>query len=534
MGAFCIKNGQIYDGTGAAPFLGDIWIAGERIVSVQPAGTACDLSADETIDAAGRVVCPGFIDMHRHHDVKPLLGWSGEVELRQGITTAIAGNCGISLTPAAADPAPQYTYYEAVLGPVPSGMPRTYPEYISALQNARLPLNVGAMPGTGTVRISVNGFARTPLSRPQLDRAAAIIDEALQCGAPGVSMGIMYLPECYGTVKEFVHMLKPLGRRGGILTVHIRGEGDSLVNSVKEVIEIARRAGCALEISHFKACGLRNWRRLIFDAIDLIEAARAEGMNVGCDFYPYDGGSTALTTLLPPTFVAGDMDAALRRLATPEGLVEFTRSVNRDYPDWDNSVTMQGWGRIVISGVYAPENKRYVGMSVERAAEDYGFSTPEELAAQIMYTDGGRTAIISMSMCQDDIDTIARLPYSAIISDAIYADTDTPHPRMFGAMPKALREYVAERHVLTMEDAIYKMTALPARRMGIEQRGELKPGAFADILMFDPRRFTDRATYADPAVLSEGLALMLINGKKVIIDDAQLCNDAGVLIKRSY
>ena len=529
-----ICDGLIYDGSLNAPVRGDLWIRDDVILSV--GGSAPAAQADTTIDAKGRIVCPGFVDIHRHLDVKPFdPRWTGEAELRQGITTTVVGNCGMSMTPAGESfAAEQYDFTEPILGPMCPRPPRTFPGYLDALSARPLPMNIAAMVGTGTVRASIKGFSDTPFTPEELSKARRTIAEALDAGAPGVSVGIMYLPECYGTLDEFAEMLRPLGKRGSILTAHIRGEGDTLVESVNEIIEIARRAGCALEISHFKAVGPRNWRSRIHEAIKRIDQARSEGLPVSCDFYPYNCGSTALTTMLPPDFVQGDMTGALARLGTKAGVQAYRESIAREYPDWENHATMLGWDRIMISGVFREHNLRFQGLSVAEGAEKSGFEDAPALAAYLMHDEDGKTCIINRSMCQEDIDAIARLPYSAIISDAIYADTQMPHPRMYGAMPRVIREYVLERNVLSMQQAIHKMTALPAGRMGLTGRGVLRAGACADVLMFDPGRFTDRATYSEPTQLAEGLDLMLINGQKVIENDVLLNRTSGKRLRRSY
>ena len=352
----------------------------------------------------------------------------------------------------------------------------------------------------------------------------------MAAGAPGVSLGIMYLPECYSSTDEFAYILEPVGRYHRVITTHIRGEGDSMVQSVREVIEIARRVGCALEISHFKSCGMKNWGKDIHTAIADIEAARAEGMDVTVDFYPYEGGSTALTTMLPPVFVAGNMTRALEKLGTPEGVEEFRRTSSVLYDDWDNFCITLGWDRIIISGVVCPENEKFLGMRVTEAAEKFGFEDAAALAAYLMHSEDGKTAIINMSMSQDDIDTVARLPWSNIISDAIYAKTDTPHPRMFGAFPKVLREYVAERGIYTMQEAIRRMTSQPAARMGLVGRGSLQKGNYADILVFDPKKFTDHATFTNPAQKATGLDWCIVNGQVAIDHDRRTMTGAGMVL----
>lgn len=524
-----IQNGTVYDGLGGAAYQADLLLEDGRIAKIAPGLTD---AADVVIDAAGKAVTPGFVDIHRHHDAKPLNDPNfGQVELAQGITTAVSGNCGISMVPRPADDAAAKAYYafeEAVLGPIGLDGPRSYRDYLAALESVHLPLNTAAMIGTGTVKICVKGFADTPYTQQELDDARGLIEDAMAAGAPGVSLGIMYLPECYSSTEEFAYILEPVGRYGRRITTHIRGEGDSMVQSVREVIEIARRVGCALEISHFKSCGMKNWGKDIHTAIADIEAARAEGMDVTVDFYPYEGGSTALTTMLPPVFVAGDMSRALRRLGTPEGVEEFRRTSSVLYDDWDNFCITLGWDRIIISGVVLPENQKFLGLTVTDAAEKFGFEDAVALAAHLMHSEDGKTAIINMSMSQADIDTVARLPWSNVISDAIYAKTDTPHPRMFGAFPKVLREYVGERGIYTMEEAIKRMTSQPAARMGLAGRGSLQVGNWADVLVFDPARFTDHATFTDPAQKATGLDYCIVNGQIAIDHDRRTQVFAGM------
>lgn len=518
MNSLKIQNAIIYDGTGAPGYEGALLIRDGRIVQV---GRVTE-TADRMIDAHGQVVCPGFVDIHRHCDAKPLTDPEfGRRELAQGITTTVVGNCGISMTPRPRSDAAAREYYdfqEAVLGPVGLDGPVTYRDYRAVLEAAALPLNMAAMVGTGTVKIAVKGFGSSPMSREELDAARDHIADALEAGAPGVSLGIMYIPECWTSLEEYVYMLEPVGRYGRVITTHIRGEGDSMVESVREVLEIARRVGCALEISHFKSCGMKNWRRDVHTAIRYIEEARNAGQDVTVDFYPYEGGSTALTTMLPPAFVQGDMTRALERLGTARGVEEFRRMSRVAYDDWDNFCITLGWDRIIISGV-SEEHRRYRGLTVTEAARRFGFQDAEELAAHLMHSEAGKTAIINMSMCQDDIDTIAGLPYSHIISDAIYAETDTPHPRMYGAFPKVIREYVKERKIYTLNEAIARMTDRPARRMRLQGVGRLAEGYSADVLIFDPNHFQDYATFTDPARMAEGLSYCIVGGEIAVDHD---------------
>lgn len=534
MSEILIKNALVVDGSGELPFHGGILISNEKIAAVFH-GEPDDVKADTVIDAEGRAVTPGFIDIHRHCDAKPLQGTDfAECMLRQGITTTVVGNCGISMTPAPADlnaAEEMYRFHEPVLGPIKAGTVTGYPEYLKALEKVTMPLNFGSMIGFGSVKISIKGFSDSRFTDEEIKRAYSLVDEALSSGAAGISVGIMYIPECYTSTEEYSEVLKAVGKHHAVVTAHIRGEGDSMVDSVREILKIGREAGCAVEISHFKSCGMKNWRKDINRAIELINNARAQGQDVSCDFYPYDGGSTSLTTMVPPAFVAGDMKKAIEKMGTAAGIEQFRKMSRSEYDDWDNFAITLGWDRIIISGVTKEGNRKYLGKTVTECVSEYGFADSEEFVCRLLNDEAGNVAIINLSMCQDDIDTVARLPYSIVISDAIYADTDTPHPRMYGAFPKVIREYVCERHVLTLEQAVNKMTYLPARRMKLKNRGLLKEGYFADVNIFSPDEFRDLATFDRPAQYACGLFRSIINGTVVVKDSEVVSLDAGKILK---
>ena len=506
-----IKNARICDGTGAAPFMGEVLIEGERIQAVSPQGFGpLDV---ETIDGGGRLCTPGFIDAHRHCDLAALYDPSfGELELSQGITTAVMGNCGLAPAPCVPQRRQElYRFIEPCLGPAPdSSFFPLVSDFIRALEGKPHPLNLGVLGATGAVTTAVKGYGPAPFDTAARQAAEMYIRDAMEAGALGLSCGIMYTPECYSTLEDFAFMAKICGQYGGFLTSHIRGEGNSLTESVEEVIEIGRRAQVPVNISHFKVTGLKNHGKGLGRAITAIERARALGRPVTADAYPYTGGSTTALSLIPPAILeeaAGDLPGYL---STPRGLASLAREIEREQEGWDNMVASIGWGRIIISGTQEDRFQHLVGLDLTAAAHSLGLAEAELLCQLIK----SQTSVILMSMAQADVDRVLCLPWVSLISDALYSPGGCPHPRLYGAFPKFLREYAVERGLLPLGQAVHKMTGLPAQRLGLKDRGLLAPGYYADLLLFDPHTFTDHATWKNPAQQATGLDLVLVNGQR--------------------
>lgn len=526
MEAWILRGGIVCDGTARPPARADILVKEGRIAAIAPhlPDTLPGFQAD------GCLVTPGFVDQHRHCDLAPFRDASfGRLELAQGITSTVVGNCGLSAAPL--DPNQDhdfFAYMAPVLGPVPAGAPcASHAAYAAALAGRPLPLHIGFLAGLGSVRYAVKGFSPSPFTARELARGMQLVEEALDAGACGVSLGMMYRPECYTLPEEYAALLAPVARRGGVLCTHIRGEGDSLVASVQEVLKLAREAGVRLNISHFKATGVRNWRSSIFRAIDCLENARAGGQDVTADFYPYDGGSTTLLSLLPPSLA----DCPPEFFATAAGRTRLRRELYRDHPGWDNMVTAIGWERILLSAVTGPGYLADQGKDFCQIAATHGFDDPADLMADLLASEGGNAGIIVLSMDWADVQTVAKLPYTALISDALYGDAGSPHPRLYGAFPRMLRKLVQEDHCLTLEQAIAKMTALPARCLGLTGRGVLAPGACADLLVFRPEEFADHATYTAPKQFATGMRLVFVNGRLAFRHDTMEPARAGTLLR---
>ena len=529
-----LQNALVYDGTGADPYAADIRLAGDHILKIAP-HLSKELG-EEVVSLNGMAVTPGFIDIHRHCDKNPFESSDGihpygEVLLRQGITSVLTGNCGISMYPLNDKPAIQQQmadYYAPVLGDIsPYFNIIDYPSYLKRLRAASLPVNTGAMIGMGAIRIAVKGFDGTPFSPSEIRRCQDIIREALSLGAPGVSIGLMYLPECYETVEELGEILKPVGEYGRIVTAHIRGEGDSLVRSIEEVLQIGKLAKCRVEISHFKSCGVSNWGKEIHHAIHLMETAISGGQEVACDFYPYNCGSTTLMSMIPPAFVSSSVPDALAKLATEAGQSTLREMLQKTYDDWDNYAISLGWDKVILSAVSRPQNLPLVGKSISEITQEYHYTDEIAAVSHLLTSENGTAAIVIRSMDQADVDTVAALPYSCLISDAIYAKTDRPHPRMYGAFPHFIEDYVCHRHVLSLSEAIHKMTGLPASRMRLSHRGFIKEGYFADLNVLDPSSFISPADYTHPTQLAKGLSWCFLNGIPVVRDDHVLSLSEG-------
>lgn len=467
------------------------------------------------VDAAGYAVTPGFLDVHRHCDYAAVSEPDfGEIELSQGLTGVFGGNCGLGIAPSGELwRQSQYDYVEPCLGAVPSHVAYSkFGEYMDALDRADCPLHVGCFLGMGAVRAAVKGYESAPFTGRQMEEAAFLIREGLEAGAAGISMGIMYQPECYSTEDEVVTLLRTAAPYGRVLTCHIRGEGNNLVSSLEEVIGYAQKAELALNISHFKVTGMKNWGRGLTEAIALLEKKRDEGMDITVDFYPYAGGSTTLLSLIPLTFLENTLEETIAKLEKREGRQKLFDEIYREHPGWDNMVTSIGWERIVISSVREVTYRGLCGLSMREAAQRCGYDDPCELLCELMLSEQGKVGIVLMSMSMEDVETIARLPYASLISDALYGKSDCPHPRLYGAFPEFLTGFVFQKKLLSLEEAVKKMTRMPAERLGLQKRGRLAEGYYADLNIFRPDELKAPATYEKPRQLSHGIYCTFVDG----------------------
>lgn len=524
-----LKNGRTVDGTGNPWFFGDVGIKDDMIVGV---GRVEGRSQD-TIDVRGQVISPGFIDGHCHSDLMVLDDPLSEIKLQQGVTTEVLGNCGMT-------PAPfternldlLQSYVEPVLGRTEQEWSwETVESYVNSLLEVKPSENVATYVGHGTLRIAVMGFENRPASTEELDRMKRLLEEGLQAGAVGLSLGLMYAPGSYTSREELAELCSVLPRYDGLLATHIRGEGSSLISSIEEVIWLAETCGVSLQISHLKAAGRKNWGS-VTTAMELVEDARSRGLDVTCDVYPYIAGSTTLTSLLPPWVLEGGIFRALERLKAPASRKRIKEELGHEHGIWDNLLASTGWDCVYISSLSKSNGANLEGKHVAEISESRGVE-PADCMMDLLLEQDGKVSIVFFHMAGADVDQIVRWDRSLIASDSLHDQAEKPHPRLYGTFPHVLAKYVRENRVLTLEEAIRKMTSFPARKFKLGKRGLVAPGYAADLVVFDPEEVSDRATYGDPKRFPEGISYVLVNGAMVVESGVHRGVRAGRAIERS-
>lgn len=511
-----IEGGLVVDGTGTAGARADVGIRDDAIVAV---GDLSRRPAGSTLRASGKVVTPGFIDMHSHSDWRLWANRRAESKIRQGVTTEVVGNCGFSPAPATDEHLADLRAFALAL---PSGMDfrwRSMAEYLRAFDSEGCALNVVHLVGHGTLRVAAMGFARRAPTEAELRRMHAMLAAAMEAGAWGVSTGLIYAPGSFATTEEIVAVAAAAARYRGIYASHIRGEGATLLAAVGEAIQVGRENAMPVQISHVKAAGRPNWGK-VGEALALIDAARAEGLDVMADVYPYTASSTSLRTLLPDWALEGGVEAMLARLRDPGARARLRGELEAP-AEGQSFVERVGWDNVLIAACERrreAEGKRLAEIARERGGD------PVEAAFELLLAEGGRGSMILFQIDEADLRRALRHPHVMIGSDgsalAPYGELGAgkPHPRNYGTFPRVLGEYVREQRLLRLAHAVHKMTGLPARRLGLRDRGIVREGARADLVVLDADRVADRATYQDPHRYPSGIEHVLVNGRFVIKD----------------
>lgn len=495
-----LRGGMVADGTGAGLVLGDVGVVGGRVRMLAP-GAVADAFADEVVDVSGLVVAPGFIDAHTHSDTTSIDSAEGLLDseqvfasVLQGVTTEVAGNCGHSAFPG------RY-----------SGL--------AALSRAHRAVgranHLGSLVGHGTLRAAVVGQEARAATAVEIARMAAALDEALGSGAVGFSTGLIYTPGSYADTAEITALASVAARHGKPYVTHLRDEMSGVSEALEEAVAIARGSGAALHVSHHKTAGKYAWGRTEVTVARLAELREA-GMDVTCDVYPYTAGSTALAAMLPPWTHDGGKERMLERLRDPGQRDLVRKAIAEGVPGWENTVGNGGWDRIAVAG--APRHAAYQGHTIAQSA-DAARMDAVDLVAELLLGEDGDVTIISHSMREDDVRRVLAAPFAMIGSDGV-PTPGLPHPRWAGSFARVLGHYVREVGLFDVAEAVRKMTGATAARFGLADRGVLRDGAHADVVVFDAAAVADRATFGEPLTPPEGVRLVVVGGTVVVRDGA--------------
>jgi len=508
-----IRGGTVYDGSGGAPFTGDVAIRGDRIAYVGPHAPG---SAAEEFAARGKAVAPGFINMLAHPEESLLIDGRALSDLRQGVTLEVLG--------------------EDSMGPLSPEMKRlgrlrqgdirydidwtTLGEYLDRLEKHGIAPNVASYVGAGTVRTYVLGERDLQPSAGQLSEMRSLVHEAMEQGAVGVTTALIYAPNDYAKTPELIALAQESARCGGIYSAHLRSEGDRLLEAVQETVDIARASGAPAEIYHLKQAGKRNWGKL--DAlIKAVEAARTSGVRITADMYVYTAGATGLDAAMPPWVQDGGLEAWIARMKDPATRARLIADMRDPAPAWENLLGAAGAEGTLLLGFKNPALKPLTGKTLAAVARARRVS-PQDAAIDLVIEDGSRVDVAYFLMSEDNIRREVALPWVSFDSDA---DAPAPegvflkasrHPRTYGNFARVLAHYVRDEKVLTLQQAIHKLASLPAATLSLKDRGELRQGYFADIVVFDPAKVQDHSTYQRPQQLATGVGDVWINGVRAL------------------
>lgn len=512
-----LQNGRIVDGTGNAWFYGDVGLKGDRIARITPAGMLDGEDAKERIDATGMVIAPGFIDIQSHSRGALLTG-DGRVigKVAQGVTTEIMGE-GTSNAPSK----------EPKEFDVPGGFDR----WLKAMQEHGGSVNFGSFVGSGSVRSYVKGMTQGPPTAEELEQMRALVRDAMEGGAFGLASALIYPPDSFVETEDLIELAKVMAPYGGVYITHLRSEADQFLEAMDEAIRIGREGGVPVEIYHLKAAGTRNWPKAI-RAIERINAARAEGQDVSANMYPYTAGGTGLTAALPPWASA---DGKLyENLANPEMRAKIKEEILNPTSEWENLAELSGPENVIVLGLTKPETKAFAGKRLSEIAEAQGKDWIDA-AIDLLILEGQRISTIYIMMSEENVALQMQQPWMKFGTDAGGHDpekaTGLVHPRSYGTYPRILGKYVREEGVIALEEAIRKMTSAVADRLSIRDRGLLREGMYADVVIFDPETVIDRATYEEPHQLSIGIRDVFVNGQAVVRNGVHTGAKPGMIVR---
>lgn len=501
-----LVRGMVHDGDGNPPMRADLGIKSDRLV--YPIDKAEKKNARRIIDIGGLHISPGFINIHSHSDIPFLIDGRVPSALCQGITTEVVGNCGTSAAPILGK------YGEEAKNALKKENDvlvdwEDFEGFFSRLMQNGIAINMITLIGQGNLRGSVVGMDDRPATPDEMGRMKELAVRLMKQGAWGISTGLIYPPSVFASTEELTDLVGILRETGGYYSTHIRGEGSTLIDAIKEALTIGENAQIPVEISHLKAAGVKNWGK-IDSVLEMIHSARNKGVFVQYDQYPYTMSSTGLSMVLPLWVLDGGSEKALERIKNPETREKITDELkNEPYAEGD---------RIIISGVGSEKNRRYLGRKVVDLAKEENKDT-REFILDLLLEEKGSVGAIYLSMCEEDVRKVMLDPYTAVCTDADAGATDgplhkdNPHPRTYGSFPRVIGHYSRDENLFPLSRAIYKMTGLPARMLGLEDRGRIADGMIADLAIFDYEKVEDRSTIQDPHRYPSGIEYVIVNGK---------------------
>jgi N-acyl-D-amino-acid deacylase len=524
-----LLGGTGIDGSGSPRYDVDIGISGQRIAVI---GDLQEREAHQVLDVVDLFVTPGFIDMHAHSDLALLADPRAASKLHQGVTTEIGGQCGISAAPLFGNTCKELPVWMNLVGIEPTWTHMH--TYLAELERQGLAINYGTLVGHSNLRNAVTLGENRTLTPLELVEVRVILAQALEEGALGMSSGLFYAPGSYADESELSALGGTLALFDGLYATHIRNEGSRLDQALQEAIQIGASAQVRVHISHLKLASRTMWGQAE-QSLNMLDRARERGVNLSWDQYPYAAAATTLDAVIPPRFHSGGLDALLERLKDTGVRAAIIQAMQTEVDtEWENMAFESGWDRIQISS--HPTQPQWIGRTIADVAAENS-RDPYEMSLDLVLDTRSQVEIIDFCMDEGDVETILRHPRTIIASDSQAVAPDgplshgSPHPRAYGTYPRVLRHYVRERNVLTWEEAINKMSMLPAGRLELESRGLVQEGYYADLMVFDPDAIADRATYADPHCFPTGVHHVLVNGELALHNGEQTETRAGQVLR---
>lgn len=523
-----VRGGEIYDGTGGAPLRGDVAVRGERIACVG----ACPGTAKTVVDAKGKAVAPGFINMLSWSTDSLIQDGRAQSELRQGVTLQVMGE-GSSMGPLTPEmKALELKRQGDIKYPITW---TTLDEYLRFLETKGVSVNVASFVGAATVRVNVLGEGDVDPTPAQLQQMRAIVVKAMEDGALGVGSSLIYAPGTFAETPELTALVTEAGRCGGMYISHMRSEGARLLEAIDELIEVSRSSGAPAEIYHLKASGRANWDKLDA-ALAKIEAARASGLRITTDMYTYPASSTGLDAAMPTWVQAGGVEAWISRLKDPATRAKVIEEMRSGSPTFENLQRGAGAEGTLLVGFKNPKLKPLTGKTLAEVAKARGVS-PEDAAIDLVIEDGSRVQVVYFSMSEANVARQVALPYMSFGSDAEAQAPEDPftlsstHPRAYGNFARLLAKYVRDEKRLTLGEAVRKLSALPAQNLGLRDRGQLKVGSYADVVVFDPATIQDHATFEKPHQFSTGVSEVVVNGQLALANGEPTAARPGQVVR---